>query len=284
MIMVILSLFWAMLNVADGEISLRWEASNTTPRIGEPFELTLVATYPAEVQLMTWFEPHPRWGDFEILAREESVLGAGLQQQSFKVALWDVGDFQTPEIYVSYRVAGDDRIRERSPEPLFFSVISVLEAGETATLRGNTQPIQPFYIPQIVYVIGGGIVMMIGVAGYRIFRRKQTIINDDIDVPLADGWRVKQSDGLMTSLAPLKTFVGQKLGYAVDHLTHRELLQHMNQNQLVSSQHLERLSQLLAKYDYYRFSDEKPDAQIIGQFKQYTQRWIAMAIDEMEQT
>jgi hypothetical protein len=282
--LLLISLFWVLMNSSGNDFILRWEASNTTPLIGEPFQVTLIATYPADTQIIRWFEPSAGWGDIEVLSHDAVVTGDGFQQQTFTVVLWTVEDFQTPEIAVQYQMAGSDDIQQKSPEPLFFSVISVIGNSDDVVLRGYTPPIQPFYIPQIVYVISGIGILLVSFAGYELYKREQKVVDDDIDVPLVDDWRMKPSDELTASLRLLKSFIGEKLGYPVDNLTHDELLEQMNQHKLVSPPHLERLNQLLARYDYYHFSHEKPEADIIEQFRQYTEKWIVMAIDEMGQT
>lgn len=278
-----MGLLWALLSLSSGEVVVRWDASTTTPKIGEPFQVSLVVTYGDDVKLVGWDRISRQWGDFEILSHDVSWLISGQQMEQFTAVLWQVDDVQTPDLTVQYQIVGDDRIREVSPERLSFSVLSVL-GGQDVVLRANTAPIQPFYIPQIVWWGGGlGALLLAGVI-YQVIKRRTKITDDEIGQPLAEGWRYRSRTGLSDSIAPINDYLSQKLGYPVESLTHHELLQRVGQQSIVSPQHINRLAQLLDRYDYYNFSSENADTGHVEQFRQYAERWVAMAIDEAGQS
>lgn len=282
--MTIIHLFMLLMSLSSGGIVARWDASNTAPQIGEPFQLTLTVNHAPDVTVIGWGELGGQWGDFEILSLERVRIDGDTQQQTFTMVLWKVDDFQTPDLEIRYKVLGDDRIYQLSPERLSFSVVGVIGQGEGVMLRGNSAPIQPFYIPFYAYFLAGIVLIVAGVMAYGWIQSKRQPIADNLDEPLADVWHGKEHSALKHSIGPIKYYLSRKLGYSVNSLTHDELLQQVAERRMVSPQHLERLKQLLARYDYYRFSDEQADADIVGQFREYAERWVAMAADEARQS
>lgn len=279
----LIGLLGVLLNLSNGDVIVRWDALNMMPKIGEPVQLTLTVTHAPDVQIIGWGEFGRYWGDFEVLSHDEVVISDGMQQQSLTVVLWQVDEFVTPDLIVHYRINGDDRIYQQSAEGLIFNVQSVLDQSADLRLMANTAPIKTFYIPLFVYIGGLVALLMLGILGYRLIRRKHLVSDDDLDLPLADVWRGKREDVSEAHLAPLKYAISQKLGYSVNSLTHQELLTQMEAQRVVAPQQLQRLKQLLTKYDYYRFSDEEADAHILAQFSEDAERWVATAINEEKQ-
>lgn len=164
----------------DGTVEARLAADGLTPLVGEPIQFTLVSDTPADAVVVEWPEIDRKWGAFDVrsigeLVVEETADGGARYEQTFTAHLWRPGDYETPELFLGYRILGVDEIYRVPFDVVFFTVPSVLESVDLnqTVLRPFRPPVSLFYVPRWLVVAGllvsGGVVY----GGWRWWQERQ---------------------------------------------------------------------------------------------------------------
>lgn len=156
-------------------------ASTSSPQIGQPLSLTIVVTWPAEVEILQWPEipDNQQWYPIEIISEGQPAAlsdpeHAGRREQTLRVVVWETGDVTTPDMFVTYRYQGQDEVLRVSVRPAFVSVRSVLATQDMSQLdimphRGTVDlPTFPLEL-----LVASGIATLVTLGGYITWRRNQ---------------------------------------------------------------------------------------------------------------
>lgn len=164
-----------------GTVEARLSADGLTPLVGEPVQFTLVADTPADAVVVEWPEIDRNWGAFDVrsvgeLVVKETADGGARYEQTFTAYLWRPGDYETPELFLGYRILGVDDVYRVPFDVIFFTVPSVLESVDLnqTVLRPFRPPISLFYVPR--WLVVAGLMVSGGVAygGWRWWQERQT--------------------------------------------------------------------------------------------------------------
>jgi len=160
-------------------IRASFEATDLSPLLGVPVELSIAVDMPPESELIEFPEFPDDWGDFMVREVDELIIeplddGRVLYTQNLTVILWDVGDFDTPETFVGYQLIGEEDVYYVPVNTVSFFVPSMLNPDMNQNeLRPLNSQISLFYVP--LWVIIGGILFGSGSCwvGIRWYRRMQ---------------------------------------------------------------------------------------------------------------
>lgn len=276
-----------------------FNADDLTPRLGDPFELTLTVEMPLGAELIEFPEFPEDWSPFLVLETSELMIeslddGREIYRQELRVLLWDVGDLLTPETFVGYQLAGATDIYYVPVRALSFTVPSMLNPDMN---QNELRPLNPqiglFYVPW--WVIAGVISVVAGGAwgGRRWYLRR---LNQDHDESIESLDPVIVTRDVISRLqidqnAPiyaferihsqLRWYIAQHLNLQIEHMTAIELAG-------VIGRHLtadigRELGQILIYIEQLRFSQGEASE---GAFKQVRARSLAWidSVDAMLMT
>ena len=160
-------------------IRASFEATDLSPLLGVPVELSIAVDMPPESELIEFPEFPDDWGDFMVREVDELIIeplddGRVLYTQNLTVILWDVGDFDTPETFVGYQLIGEEDVYYVPVNTVSFFVPSMLNPDMNQNeLRPLNSQISLFYVPLWVII---GCILVIGSGAWisiRWYRRMQ---------------------------------------------------------------------------------------------------------------
>lgn len=279
-------------NPLDEAVDAVFRADETTPLVGEPVELALVATLPPGFELVEWPDVAGEWDEMEIAEPGERTVtnehGSRIITQTFTLRIWKPDDFSTPEVFIGYRAAGDDEVKRIPVRPVFFSVPTVLDRSDL-NLRPALSPVSFFYLPLwalllIVLAASGGIY-----AGWRWWLRDRLAARRNIQLALSPAQEAERqlaaingtehrAGSLATVNAALRTFLDQQFGLETQALTTAEMRTNLDLRTRLTEEHIHPLFKLLEQMDLARFTPTQIKTETIEQFIQQARRWIA-AVD-----
>ena len=181
---VCLCLLWLALTThaqeLAGTVEARLSADVLTPLVGEPIRFTLMASTPADTVVVEWPEIVSNWGVFDVRSVGELVVmetadGGARYEQTLTAYLWRPGDYESPALFLGYRILGVDAVYRVPFDVVFFTVPSVLESVDLnqTVLRPCRPPVSLFYVPRWLMIAGvmvsGGMVY----GGWRWRRERQ---------------------------------------------------------------------------------------------------------------
>jgi hypothetical protein len=277
-------------------------ASHTTPKVGEPFEFTLNVTYPSAVTLLTWPEVRGRFGDFEIqvvgdIHTQDLQNGIRRTSQTFTAVLWRVGDYATPDAFITYQRIGEADIFTVPVTEAFFSVISILPSQDLNTLEPfpNRQAIWLFYIPEWGFGLGGILLVGITVAGiwawrnYRLALAKRNQPRPLTPIQLAydslEGAELLTSTGEQINAVAhtLRRYLSQRFTIPATGMTTDEIKQTVDERGLEDELYADNLYKILDFADKIKFANAEPTRQLIQRIFHSAREWLFDVEQEMGQ-
>jgi hypothetical protein len=170
---------------ADGGIETTLTANRDSITVGDPVELTLEVTHPANQQVIIP-KLERSWGDFEVQDQSSAETtinddGTATTRQNITASLFQPGAFETPPL--PSIISGDNgQTSELVAQPVTVSVASVLAEGDTELkdIRPQAGMEVPFPWPLLV----ASLVAVIAVVGsgwwlLRRWRRKGSLFVDN---------------------------------------------------------------------------------------------------------
>jgi hypothetical protein len=247
--------------------------------VGDPVQLTLEVTHPAGYQVILP-KLEQAWGPFEVRSQSQATTtanddGSEATRQTIEVTLFDLGEFETPELQVGISDGAGQVSEERVP-PISLTVVSTL-AEDDNNLR-DIKPQAALTVPPLWPWIVGGVLLaaLAAMAGWWAYRRRQgkpfglapAVDNrpawqvafdtlaaiEGMDL-LAQG-RFKEHYTLVTDT--LRTYLENQFGLRVFDRTTSELKPILRGSEL-QPEHSRRLLDLFADSDLVKFAKFVPD-------------------------
>lgn len=165
---------WAQSNVV--QLSFTSDISQLT--IGDPVTMRATATYPAGYQVL--FPDLPaKWGSFEVQKQARTVAitnpdGSESASQSFQVALFGTGTFETPDYSITLR---DEAGRTQSilVPPITLTVVPVLPPGDLLLKDIKPQTNLPWIVAWPVLPAGALVLAILGLMVFLTVKWVKTI-------------------------------------------------------------------------------------------------------------
>jgi hypothetical protein len=277
----------------DEPVRAQFSTPNQSPLVGEPVQLTLTAVFATGTTMVKWPDFPEQWSHFEVHGVSKLNIaerdGALEYRQDITIALWEPGDYNTPETIIVY-ADGNGALVELFVSSLPFSVPSVLT--DDLTLR----PLKPLvfmsYIPPAL-LAGGVIALLLPLVWFMQRRNKP--------VKVAADWQgdIRELDRRMLAILSsidqqalepsavyaavadcLRDYLVQQFRVAAHELTTPELLARMHPQ--LSQPLFNRLGQLLSQADLVKFARQIPNRESAHQYLETAARWIQSTASESE--
>jgi hypothetical protein len=279
---------------AQEAAAAQFSATNQSPLVGEPVQLTLTARFSSGATMVEWPDFPEHWANFEVREVGELEIsdqnGAVEYRQTIITILWEPGDYVTPETVIAYSDA-TGALGELFAASLPFTVPSVLTGD--LTLR----PLKPLvflsYIPPALIVVGV-FALAFPVVWFAQRRSKQVKVLDwqgDIRaldqrtlamLSSIDRQPLEPSAVFAATADCLRDYLGQQFHIAAQELTTGELLIGLQPH--LSKQTFTRLGQLLSQADLVKFARQIPNREAAQHYLETAARWIQAVADEAAQS
>lgn len=117
------------ISAQSSQVELEMNVEPETIHVGDPFTITLSATYPHD-HFVIFPQVEPNWGEFEVRGQTSAPTldnGDGTLTSSIQIeaTLFSIGEIPTPELSVAIRKP-DGEVINRPVSPIYVSVASVL--------------------------------------------------------------------------------------------------------------------------------------------------------------
>jgi uncharacterized membrane protein (DUF2068 family) len=159
---------------ADEGVRITLTPDSSELAVGDPVQMTVEVNHPAGYQVIIP-QLEAMWGDFEVRSQSQATTvanddGTATTQQVIEVTLFDLGEFQTPELPLTIS-DGAGQVREESAPPVRLTVRQTLAEDDTE-LR-DIKPQAGLTVPPVWPWIAGGLVVVsaVAVAGWWAYRR-----------------------------------------------------------------------------------------------------------------
>ena len=155
-------------------LEVAWTIDSVDLTVGDPFVLTISADHPDGYHVVFPSLPD-EWEAFEIRSQTPLPAIANLDgtlttAQMYEMALFQTGDYLTPEVSVSFRQP-DGQIVSRTVQPFTVRVNSVLQAGDEE-LR-DIKPQSSIAVPSLwPWGVGGAVAVALLILGAVLLWRR----------------------------------------------------------------------------------------------------------------
>ncbi len=279
-------------------------ASNQTPHIGEPFQLTLTANIPASMEIVEWPKFEEDWFGFHLLRIGEVVESptednSTLHAQHFEARLWSVGDHTTPDTFISYVFEDPEDTFSIPVKPAFFTVPSVLESQELNSLefRPLKDPIRLFYIPPLLIGVAFSVVVASGYQGRRWWLKRRAKLEQlrlealqptPADIALGKLKQLRDEKHESTQIyaevaGVLRTYLSKRTIIVIEEKTTSELILKLEGSNLFASSLVNDLRRMLEQADLVKFASYVPDENTTSRILALAYRWITQMEDQIEE-
>lgn len=259
--------------------------TNPSPRLGEPFQLTLTVRTPPALPIVEWPTLDTLEPPLEILAVQPRLLSQRATEyvytQAFEAVLWSTGLYLTPVLRVVY---------EREGRRFFVPVQSV-------SLQVAPQIVEPFStsprpsLPSVDLPLPAGWALLPAaiVAAFSLWlarsrRRVQTttVVSShsaqSIIAQLEDlqHSNLQPEEVILSCVERVRAYLAQALSLNAQELTSSEILAQLRAQQLLPKSLISGLGTLLEQADLIKFANLSPQVSP-QQFVRTTIRWIKLA-------
>jgi hypothetical protein len=284
-LLITLTLLVATQAHADDGVQVTLTPDRGELAVGDPVQLTLEVHHPAGYQVIIP-KLEPLWGEFEVRgqSRANTVAnddGSETTRQIIEVTLFNLGDFQTPELPLTIS-DGAGQVSEELVPSTQLTVSPTLAEGDTE-LR-DIKPQAGLAVPSVLPWIAGAllVVVLIAVAGWWAHRRKQgkpfgpapavdnrppwQVAYDELarieSLGLLEQGRFKKYYTLVTDC--LRTYLENQFHLRVFDRTTTELKPILQQSDL-AQEHTRRLLGLFIDSDLVKFAKFTPNVETARQ-------------------
>lgn len=254
--------------------------------VGDPVQLTLEVTHPVGYQVILP-KLEQAWGPFEVRGQSQATTAANddgteTTRQTIQVTLFDLGEFETPELRFGVSDAAG-QVSEQSVPSISLKVVPTL-AEDDNNLR-DLKPQATLAVPPVwPWIVGGTLlVALAAVVGWWAYRRRQgkpfglapaadnrpawQVALDKLDaiegMALLERGQFKEHYTLVTDA--LRAYLESQFGLRVLDRTTSELRPILRSSDLQPG-HSRRLLDLFADSDLVKFAKAVPDIKTAGRF------------------
>jgi len=266
---------------AEGiEVTLTPDREELT--VGDPVQLTLEVTHPTGYQVILP-KLEQAWGPFEVRSQSQATTtanddGTETTRQTIEVTLFDLGEFETPELRFGVS-NGAGQVSEETVPSISLMVVPTL-AEDDNNLR-DIKPQAALTVPPVWPWIVGGVLLaaVAAVVGWWAYRRRQgkpfglapavdnrpvwQVAFDTLDsiegMGLVGQERFKEHYTLVADA--LRAYLENQFGLRVFDRTTSELKPILQRSEL-QPEHSRRLLDLFADSDLVKFAKFVPDPKL----------------------
>jgi len=282
--------------LAAGGIEVTLTPDREELTVGDLVQLTLEVTHPAGYQVILP-KLEQAWGPFEVRSQSQATTmanddGTETTRQTIQVTLFDLGEFETPEL--SFGVSdGAGQMSEEKVPSISLAVVPTL-AEDDNDLR-DIKPQAALTVPPIWPWIAGGalLVAVAAVGGWWAYRHRQgkpfglapavdnrpawQVAFDTLDaiegMDLLARGRFKEYYTLVTDT--LRAYLENQFGLRVFDRTTSELKDILRGSDL-APEHSRRFLDLFAESDLVKFAKFVPDLKTAGRLAEEARELVAL--------
>ena len=260
-----------------------------TPALGERILITLVVDMPLDAEITDWPElaGDEKLEILDIGGVEEQVSETRrLFRQETEAVLWDLGEYLSEEITLTYYLNGDQR---SVPVRSFFAFVpsQIGEITEEIHPRPSVLPVDMPYIPQWTYSVAGlGLIFVVLLIARLIQTGKQNVVQlvsgSPTQIAIAQLEDMKLQDLPASAVYPLvadnlREYLQLQFGVEATEMTTVELGDTLQQADLLTKDHRRGLQQLLEQADLVKFARFQPDKDTGKRLINYAIKWLREA-------
>ncbi len=239
------------------------QIDNPRPKIGEPINGTLIIEYDEAIEVLQRPALSGEWGIFEVISTDElertSANGRIIEQQSFILVAWQIGDHSLPPSEILYRVRGTSDLARYTLPDVFLSIPSMLD--ETSlSLKPDESPITMPFLPTWAIFIGITLIVIVLLGLYEIlhyYARQHVTITPiaDPQILLFDALRQHQSNPQYDALSyTLRAYLNGRYGISAHDMTDQEIITMLKGDGRLASYQLATLSEILEHLSIGKFA------------------------------
>jgi uncharacterized membrane protein (DUF2068 family) len=277
-VLVLLALFVVPVAAAAGDVQVTLTADRNELAVGDPVRLTLEVTHPAGTQVIVP-QLEQVWGELEVRSQSGATTtanddGTETTRQTIEVTLFNLGEFETPELPLTISDGAGQVFEEVAPS-VSLAVVPTL-AEEDSELR-DIKSQASLNVPAAWPWIAGGLALAVvaAIAGWWAYRRWQgkpflapaadnrppwQVAYDELarieGLGLLDQRRFKEYYTLVTDC--LRTYLERQFDLSVYERTTTELKAVLRQSNL-EPEPARLLLDLFAESDLVKFAKFTPD-------------------------
>lgn len=276
---------WIWGNNAQAQpiLSAYIEIDNPRPKLGEPFQATLVIRYDERIEVLQRPPLSGEWGIFEILKTNErqttSNDGQVVEQQSFTLVAWQTGDYSLPKSEILYRVRGTSDLTRYTLPDVFLSIPSMLQP-DSLTLRPDEAPIMFPLLPTWAIFIITSLIIIVIVSFYELLRyyARQNIpiiTPPDPQTRLLEALEYHRTNPNYADISDtLRHYLHGRYGIMAQEMTDQEIISRLKTDGRLASYQLAKLSEILDHLTVGKFSTTNiahPPEKLIPMIKAWAQ-------------
>lgn len=256
---------WGIIH-AQARLTASIQIDNPRPKIGEPFNGTLIIEYDEAIEVLQRPPLSGEWGIFEIISADDIEIttanGRITERRNFILVVWQTGDHNLPPSEILYRVRGTSDLERYTLPDVFLSIPSVLD--ETSlSLKPNEAPITIPFPPTWVILIGISLIIILFLGLYELLRyyarQNATIITiADPQILLLDALRQHQADPQYDAISyTLRAYLRGRYGILAHDMTDQEIIATLKTDGRLASYEIASLSEILEHLSVGKFSTTK---------------------------
>lgn len=264
-------------------VTAYFSTSNDTPRIGEPFTLTLTVEVPAGVELVSFPTLPEDMLPLKILVAHDMSVQGRTYTQTYTAVMWGAGRYITPEIPVALLYQGAQVNNPVRSVTLDVTSEIVDPQGEL-TPRPSRPPLDVPYLSP-VWIIGAvAAVLLILVLVRRFVRRESRRvaaprIGTPAQIALAQLEDLKAQKIAPDVLYPLvadhlRAYLQQRSGITLIDLTTQEIMSALKSQTPLTEASRRLLEQILEQADLVKFARFAPDEMQGTRYINAAIRWL----------
>lgn len=269
--------------VLNEAIRAEFEVDNTAPVLGEPFHVMLIVEADSTIEILSWasFEP-----PLEVLEESEiaiETVGDRVRySRNYRVVLWDVGDYLSGEILLSYRQGVT--VSSVTVSSFFVQVPIQIDNPEEASLRPPAPVVQIPYIPVSYYIgVAIAIVILVLIVARLIQLSRKGVIEIVRASPAEKAIAVLEDlkeQNLPASTVyelvanNLREYLRDRYDIDAVEMTTAELMAILRERDIFPQEHRNRLQRVLEQADLVKFARFQPDDTNSVRLVNFAIKWL----------
>ncbi len=269
--------------VLNDAIRAEFQVDNSSPLLGEPFNVTVVVEASSDIEILTWVEFDEPIEVLEAGEVESEVLVSEMRHtRNYEVVLWDVGEYLSPEILLTYRQAG--ATNSVAVSSFFVQVPAQIINAEDAVARPLKSPIDlPYTSPTIYIGIGIGIVILLLILARLIQVSRKNVVQivraspAEKTIAVLEDLKVQNlSPAMMYELVAnhLREYIQSQFAIEAVEMTTVELMSALREHDLFPKEHRNRLQKVLEQADLVKFARFQPDESHSNRLVNFAIKWL----------
>lgn len=256
---------WGIIH-AQPSLTASIQIDNPRPKIGEPFNGTMIIEYDEALEVLQRPPLSGKWGIFEIVSMSElertSTNGQITERRNFILVAWQTGDHTLPASEILYRVRGTSDLQRYTLPDVFLSIPSILDEA-SLSLKPDESPITIPFLPTWLIAIGISLIVIVFLGVYELLRyyARQNATHTPIIDPqilLFDALRQHQTDPQYEAMSyTLRAYLNGRYGISAHDMTDQEIITTLKADGRLASYQLATLSEILEHLSVGKFSTTK---------------------------